>query len=226
MGACTQPGNLMIVTEYMERGSVYDLLHDKVRPRVLPSRSSDPLTAPPAEHPVVLQTADEVGEGGGAGNELASQVQSRLHTQRPQGSIGVSLLYLSLSLRLSICCRADSPVDRQPAGRQELDREGVRLWSQPREEEGRSKPEGQLRRHRVFLPPHLPFLRSLCFRRISADHSSTPLWMAPEVLLNKEYDESADLYSYPLFPFPSTLCFTSYSVFCYACRVVAADAYV
>jgi serine/threonine protein kinase len=47
MGACTQPGNLMIVTEYMERGSVYDLLHDKVRPRVLPSRSSDPLTAPP-----------------------------------------------------------------------------------------------------------------------------------------------------------------------------------
>jgi len=26
----------------------------------------------------------------------------------------------------------------------------------------------------------------------------TPLWMAPEVLLNKEYDESADLYSYGL----------------------------
>ncbi len=25
---------------------------------------------------------------------------------------------------------------------------------------------------------------------------STPLWMAPEVLLNKEYDESADLYSF------------------------------
>lgn len=29
MGACTQPGNLIIVTEFMERGSVYDLLHDK-----------------------------------------------------------------------------------------------------------------------------------------------------------------------------------------------------
>lgn len=29
MGACTTPGNLMIVTEYMPRGSVYDVLHDE-----------------------------------------------------------------------------------------------------------------------------------------------------------------------------------------------------
>ena len=29
MGACTEPGNLMIVTELMTSGSVYDLLHDK-----------------------------------------------------------------------------------------------------------------------------------------------------------------------------------------------------
>lgn len=29
MGACTVPGNLMIVTELMEKGSAYDLLHDK-----------------------------------------------------------------------------------------------------------------------------------------------------------------------------------------------------
>jgi serine/threonine protein kinase len=29
MGACTEPGNLMIVTELMAKGSAYDLLHDK-----------------------------------------------------------------------------------------------------------------------------------------------------------------------------------------------------
>jgi serine/threonine protein kinase len=29
MGACTQPGNLLIVTELMPRGSVYDLLRDR-----------------------------------------------------------------------------------------------------------------------------------------------------------------------------------------------------
>jgi serine/threonine protein kinase len=28
MGACTEPGNLLIVTEMMVRGSVYDLLHN------------------------------------------------------------------------------------------------------------------------------------------------------------------------------------------------------
>lgn len=29
MGACTTPGNMVIVTEFMPRGSVYDVLHDK-----------------------------------------------------------------------------------------------------------------------------------------------------------------------------------------------------
>ncbi len=29
MGAVCQPGNLIIVTEFMEKGSVYDLLRDK-----------------------------------------------------------------------------------------------------------------------------------------------------------------------------------------------------
>ncbi len=28
MGACTEPGNLLIVTELMPKGSVYDLLHN------------------------------------------------------------------------------------------------------------------------------------------------------------------------------------------------------
>jgi hypothetical protein len=37
MGACLEPGNLMIVTELMSQGSVYDLLH-KHPVRVKPSR--------------------------------------------------------------------------------------------------------------------------------------------------------------------------------------------
>lgn len=62
MGACTEPGNLLIVTELMPRGSVYDLLHDSSgmddnSSVIIPSISE-------------FRSQDEDGERGSSGNEL------------------------------------------------------------------------------------------------------------------------------------------------------------
>lgn len=126
MGACTQPGNLLIVTELMPRGSVYDLLRDS---KVSLSFKRKMLIAKDAALGV-----------------------NWLHRSKPQ--------FLHLDLKA-----ANLLVDQN--------------WTVKVADFGLSvvKKEAATKKEK-----HGPI--------------GTPLWMAPEVLMNKEYDEKADVYSF------------------------------
>eukprot|EP01087_Luapelamoeba_hula_P020947 TRINITY_DN7230_c0_g1_i2.p1 TRINITY_DN7230_c0_g1~~TRINITY_DN7230_c0_g1_i2.p1 ORF type:complete len:1005 (-),score=128.15 TRINITY_DN7230_c0_g1_i2:404-3418(-) len=126
MGACTQPGNLLIVTELMPRGSVYDLLRDS---KVTLSFKRKMLIAKDAALGV-----------------------NWLHRSKPQ--------FLHLDLKA-----ANLLVDKN--------------WTVKVADFGLSvvKKEAAATKEK-----HGPI--------------GTPLWMAPEVLMNKEYDEKADVYSF------------------------------
>lgn len=126
MGACTQPGNLLIVTELMPRGSVYDLLRDK---RIKLSFKRKMLIAKDAALGV-----------------------NWLHRSKPQ--------FLHLDLKA-----ANLLVDNN--------------WTVKVADFGLSvvKKDAEAKKEK-----HGPI--------------GTPLWMAPEVLMNKEYDEKADVYSF------------------------------
>ncbi|KAL6064801.1 Dual specificity protein kinase [Balamuthia mandrillaris] len=126
MGACTRPGNLLIVTELMPRGSVYDLLR---KPEVNLSFKRKMIFAKDAALGV-----------------------NWLHRSKPQ--------FLHLDLKA-----ANLLVDRN--------------WTVKVADFGLSvvKKDAAEKKEK-----HGPI--------------GTPLWMAPEVLMNKEYDEKADVYSF------------------------------
>lgn len=126
MGACTQPGNLLIVTELMPRGSVYDLLRDRSLKLSLKRK--------------MLFAKD------------AALGVNWLHRSKPQ--------FLHLDLKA-----ANLLVDRN--------------WTVKVADFGLSvvKKDAAAKKEK-----HGPI--------------GTPLWMAPEVLMNKEYNEKADVYSF------------------------------
>lgn len=128
MGACTQPGNLLIVTELMPRGSVYDLLRD---PKVALTFKRK------------MQFAKDAALG-----------VNWLHRSKPQ--------FLHLDLKA-----ANLLVDTN--------------WVVKVADFGLSvvKQDAAAKKER-----HGPI--------------GTPLWMAPEVLMNKPYDEKADVYSFAI----------------------------
>jgi len=125
MGACMEPGNLLIVTELMPRGSVYDLLHS---PEILSFK-------------LLMKFAKDAAMG-----------MNWLHLSKP--------VFIHRDLKTG-----NLLVDQN--------------WNVKVSDFGLShvkqKGEGV---------------------RGSYGAIGTPLWMAPEVLLNKEYNESADVYSY------------------------------
>jgi len=126
MGACTQPGNLVIVTELMPRGSVYDLLRDRNLKLSLKRK--------------MLFAKD------------AALGVNWLHRSKPQ--------FLHLDLKA-----ANLLVDKN--------------WTVKVADFGLSvvKKDAATKKEK-----HGPI--------------GTPLWMAPEVLMNKEYNEKADVYSF------------------------------
>jgi serine/threonine protein kinase len=127
MGACTEPGNLMIVTELMTSGSVYDLLHDK----------SVSLT---------FKRRMKIAKGAALG-------MNYLHCTKPpfiHRDLKTSNLLVDENFNVKVC---DFGLSHAKAS----SGKGVRG---------------------------------------SYGSCGTPLWMAPEVLLNKPYDESADVYSF------------------------------
>mmetsp|Transcript_504 Transcript_504/g.764 ORF Transcript_504/g.764 Transcript_504/m.764 type:complete len:553 (-) Transcript_504:189-1847(-) len=127
MGACTEPGNLMIVTELMSRGSAYDILHDKSVQLSFKRR---------------MKIAHQAALG-----------MNYLHCTKPpfiHRDLKTSNLLVDENYNVKVCdfglSHAKSNVGK-----------GVRG---------------------------------------SYGSCGTPLWMAPEVLLNKPYDESVDVYSF------------------------------
>ncbi|KAL6077557.1 serine/threonine-protein kinase STY13 [Balamuthia mandrillaris] len=120
MGACTEPGKLMIVTEFMAKGSVQDLLHN---PQV----------------------------------ELTFK---RRMLMAKQAALGMNWLHC---LDPPIIHRANLLVDQNWTVK-------VADFGLCRFDEGESEE--------------------------TKDSVGTPLWMAPEILLGKPYDSSADVYSF------------------------------
>jgi len=126
MGACTEPGNLLIVTELMPRGSVYDILRDS-KIRLSLKRK-------------MMMARD------------ASLGMNWLHNLKPQ--------FLHLDLKA-----ANLLVDKN--------------WTVKVADFGLSVVKKEAAEQKEKLGP-----------------IGTPLWMAPEVLMNKEYDSKADVYSF------------------------------
>eukprot|EP00010_Vexillifera_abyssalis_P008880 CAMPEP_0201544270 /NCGR_PEP_ID=MMETSP0173_2-20130828/869_1 /ASSEMBLY_ACC=CAM_ASM_000268 /TAXON_ID=218659 /ORGANISM="Vexillifera sp., Strain DIVA3 564/2" /LENGTH=537 /DNA_ID=CAMNT_0047952329 /DNA_START=58 /DNA_END=1668 /DNA_ORIENTATION=+ len=126
MGASTEPGNLMIITEMMPRGSVYDLLHDKDVNLSFKSR---------------MKIAKQAALG-----------MNWLHRSKPpfiHRDLKTSNLLVDENFNVKVC----------DFGLAHMKSHG-------------NKKQG------------------------SYGATGTPLWMAPEVLMNKPYDESADMYSF------------------------------
>jgi sterile alpha motif and leucine zipper-containing kinase AZK len=155
MGACTDTGHLMIVTELMPRGSVYDLLHDDKRALFCFLFASTQLFSD-----LVIPSKNENCKRFCNGNELVcynlysdyySQV-CRLHCSKP--------VFIHRDLKTG-----NLLVDKN--------------WNVKVSDFGLS-----------HIKSHNEGWKG------SYGSIGTPLWMAPEVLLNKEYNESADLYSF------------------------------
>jgi len=128
MGACMTPGNLMIVTELMSKGSVYDLLRNQSMQKYMTLK-------------LRLKIAKQAALG-----------MNWLHCQKPafiHRDLKTQNLLVDDHWTVKVCDFGLSHIKKT-------------------ESEGPSK-YGAI---------------------------GTPLWMAPEVLLNKEYDESADIYSF------------------------------
>jgi len=125
MGACTAPGNLMIVTELMPRGSVYDLLHCETE----------------LDFTRKMKMAHEAALG-----------MNWLHCSKP--------VFIHRDLKTGNLLVDDN-------------------WNVKVSDFGLS----HIKQHQEGV-------------RGSYGAIGTPLWMAPEVLLNKDYDEKADLYSF------------------------------
>jgi serine/threonine protein kinase len=152
MGASTEPGNLMIVTELMPRGSVHDLLHD-------------PETT--LSFKVRMKMAKQAALG-----------MNWLHRSKPpfiHRDLKTSNLLVDDNFNVKVCNK----------------------------KEGNARQKGLLTIFFLFF-----FFCKVCDfglahmkthgnkKQGSYGATGTPLWMAPEVLMNKEYDESADLYSF------------------------------
>jgi serine/threonine protein kinase len=125
MGACLEPGNLMIVTELMSQGSVYDLLH---------------------KHPeqLTFRKKMEIARG-------AAKGMNWLHQSKPVSFIHRDLKTGNLLVDDNWCVKVCDF--------------GLTLVKKNEE-------------------------------KANYGAIGTPLWMAPEVLTNQAYDESADLYSF------------------------------
>jgi serine/threonine protein kinase len=127
MGACCEPNNLMIVTELMPRGSVYDLLRN-----------------PKMKSELTFKRKMEIAR-------MAALGMNWLHCSKPVSFIHRDLKTGNLLVDAQWCVKVCD------FGLTEF---------KPWDEKGRYGAIG------------------------------TPLWMAPEVLQNKAYDESADIYSF------------------------------
>eukprot|EP00027_Filamoeba_sp_ATCC50430_P018551 CAMPEP_0168567218 /NCGR_PEP_ID=MMETSP0413-20121227/14878_1 /TAXON_ID=136452 /ORGANISM="Filamoeba nolandi, Strain NC-AS-23-1" /LENGTH=511 /DNA_ID=CAMNT_0008599375 /DNA_START=169 /DNA_END=1704 /DNA_ORIENTATION=+ len=125
MGACTEPGNLLIVTELMPKGSVYDLLHNDK-------------------------------------NQIPFQRKMKI---AKDAAMGMNWLHLSTPVFIHRDLKTGNLLVDQNWNVKVSDF-GLSHFKQQRQEKGNYGAIG------------------------------TPLWMAPEVLLNKEYNESADVYSF------------------------------
>ncbi|MDP2436532.1 MAG: protein kinase [archaeon] len=126
MGASTEPGNLMIVTELMPRGSIYDLLHQK-------------------ELELTFKTKIKMAKQAALG-------MNWLHRSKPpfiHRDLKTSNLLVDENFGVKVC----------DFGLAHMKTHG-------------NKKQG------------------------SYGATGTPKWMAPEVLMNKEYDETADVYSF------------------------------
>lgn len=126
MGASTEPGNLMIITEMMPKGSVYDLLHDKETQLSFKHR---------------MKIAKQAALG-----------MNWLHRSKPpfiHRDLKTSNLLVDDNFNVKVC-----------------DFGLAHMKSHGNRQQG------------------------------SYGATGTPLWMAPEVLMNKPYDESADMYSF------------------------------
>lgn len=126
MGASLEPGNLMIVTELMARGSVHDLLHNK-------------------DVELTFKTKMKMAKQAALG-------MNWLHRSKPpfiHRDLKTSNLLVDENFNVKVC----------DFGLAHMKTHG-------------NKKQG------------------------SYGATGTPMWMAPEVLMNKEYDESADVYSF------------------------------
>lgn len=126
MGASTEPGNLMIITELMTRGSVYDLLHNKEMELSFKHR---------------MKIAKQAALG-----------MNWLHRSKPpfiHRDLKTTNLLVDDHYNVKVC----------DFGLAHMKTHG-------------NKKQG------------------------SYGATGTPLWMAPEVLMNKAYDERADVYSF------------------------------
>ena len=127
MGASTKPGDLMLVTELMPKGSVYDLMHDK-------------------------------------NNQLSFKRRMKM---AKQAALGMNWLH----------CSKPPFIHRDLKTSNLLVDDGYNV---------------------KVCDFGLSHVKSHGDKGVRGSYGScgTPLWMAPEVLLNKPYDESVDVYSF------------------------------
>jgi len=127
MGVCLQPGNCLMVTEYMPKGSVYDLLHD--------------------EH-----------------SELSFMRRMKM---AKDAALGMNWLHQSKPIFIHRDLKTQNLLVDENWN--------VKVGDFGLSHMKKSGPAGTLGNYGAI---------------------GTPLWMAPEVLQNKEYDEKCDVYSF------------------------------